>query len=66
VELLVLVLLSDFQGALILRWKTGSHFLRDDLLDGQQWTEHPHGDATLTRNFDSINYLSLGLNVNIF
>ena len=41
-------------------------FLRDDLLDGQQWTEHPHGDATLTRNFDSINYLSLGLNVNIF
>jgi len=41
-------------------------FLRDDLLDGQQWTEHPHGDATLTRNFDSINFLSLGLNVNIF
>ncbi len=41
-------------------------FLRDDLLDGQQWTEHPHGDATLTRNFDSINFLSLGLNVNLF
>jgi hypothetical protein len=41
-------------------------FMRDDLLDGQQWTEHPHGDATLTRNFDSINFLSLGLNVNIF
>ncbi len=41
-------------------------FLRDDLLDGQQWTEHPHGDATLTRNFDSINFLSLGLNINLF
>ena len=41
-------------------------FLRDDLLDGQQWTEHPHGDAALTRNFDSINFLSLGINVNIF
>jgi hypothetical protein len=40
--------------------------LRDDLLDGQQWTEHPHGDATFTRNFDSINFLSLGLNINIF
>jgi hypothetical protein len=41
-------------------------FLRDDLLDGQQWTEHPHGDAGLTRNFDSINFLSLGLNINLF
>jgi len=41
-------------------------FLRDDLLDGQQWTEHPSGDATLTRNFDSINFLSLGLNINLF
>lgn len=41
-------------------------FLKDDLVDGQQWSEHPHGDAAPTRNFDSINFLSLGLNINIF
>ena len=41
-------------------------FMRDDLLDGQRWNEAPHGDASLTRNFDSINFLSLGLNVNLF
>jgi hypothetical protein len=41
-------------------------FVKDDLIDGQQWTEHPFGDATFTRNFDSINFLSLGLNINIF
>jgi hypothetical protein len=41
-------------------------FMRDDLLDGQRWNEQPAGDASLTRNFDAINWLSLGLNVNIF
>lgn len=41
-------------------------FVKDDLLDGQRWSEQPHGDASMTRNFDSFNFLSLGLNVNIF
>ena len=41
-------------------------FMRDDLLDGQRWTEQPLGDAALTRNFDAINWLSLGLNFNLF
>jgi len=40
-------------------------FVKDDLLDGQQWQEHPTGDAALTSNWDSYNYLSLGLNFNI-
>lgn len=41
-------------------------FMRDDLLDGQRWNESPSGDATLTRAYDAINFLSLGLNINIF
>lgn len=41
-------------------------FMRDDLLDGQRWNEAPAGDATLTRAYDAINFLSLGLNINIF
>ncbi|MFZ4769738.1 MAG: OmpA family protein [Ferruginibacter sp.] len=40
-------------------------FIKDDLLDGQQWQEHPTGDAVLTGNWDSYNYLSLGLNFNL-
>jgi outer membrane protein OmpA-like peptidoglycan-associated protein len=40
-------------------------FVKDDLLDGQRWQEHAFGDAVLTRDFDSYNFLSLGLNVNI-
>lgn len=40
-------------------------FIKDDLLDGQQWQEHPVGDASLTSNWDSYNYLSLGLNFNL-
>ncbi|MFT3908609.1 MAG: OmpA family protein [Ferruginibacter sp.] len=40
-------------------------FIKDDLLDGQQWQEHPVGNATLTPNWDSYNYLSLGLNFNL-
>jgi outer membrane protein OmpA-like peptidoglycan-associated protein len=40
-------------------------FTKDDLLDGQRWQEHAWGDAVLTRDFDSYNYLSLGLNLNL-
>ncbi|MES1220379.1 MAG: hypothetical protein ABUT20_33065, partial [Bacteroidota bacterium] len=40
-------------------------FIKDDLLDGQQWQDHPRGDATLTGDFDSYNYASIGLNINI-
>ncbi len=36
-------------------------FTMDDLVDGQRWQER---DA-MTRDFDNINYLSLGLNVNL-
>ncbi len=39
--------------------------VKTDLLDGQRWQEHAWGDAVLTRDFDSYNYLSLGLNVNL-
>ncbi|MBC7887557.1 MAG: hypothetical protein H7Z13_06685 [Ferruginibacter sp.] len=40
-------------------------FVKTDLMDGSQWQEHPSGDAVQTRDFDSWNYLSLGLNVNL-
>jgi outer membrane protein OmpA-like peptidoglycan-associated protein len=40
-------------------------FIKDDLLDGQRWQEHAFGDAVQTRDFDSYNFLSLGLNVNL-
>jgi len=40
-------------------------FIKDDLLDGQRWQEHPFGDASLTRDFDSYNMFSLGLNINL-
>ncbi|MDB5203390.1 MAG: OmpA family protein [Ferruginibacter sp.] len=40
-------------------------FVKDDLLDGQQWQEHPTGDAALSASNDSYNYLSLGLNFNL-
>ncbi|MEO5942067.1 MAG: OmpA family protein [Ferruginibacter sp.] len=36
-------------------------FIKTDLLDGQEWEE----TNTLTRDFDSYNYASLGINVNI-
>ena len=39
--------------------------IKDDLLDGQRWQEHPIGDAALTRDYDSYNYLTLGLNINL-
>jgi outer membrane protein OmpA-like peptidoglycan-associated protein len=37
----------------------------DDLLDGQQWAEQVPGNPVLTQNFDTYNFLSLGLNINI-
>jgi hypothetical protein len=40
-------------------------FIKDDLLDGQRWQEHAWGDAVLTRDFDSYNFVSLGLNINL-
>ncbi|MBN8781677.1 MAG: hypothetical protein ABS85_06290 [Sphingobacteriales bacterium SCN 48-20] len=40
-------------------------FIKDDLLDGQQWQENPTGDAALTRDFDSYNYATIGLNINL-
>jgi len=40
-------------------------FVNDDLLDGQRWQENPRGDAATTGDFDSYNYLSLGLNFNL-
>ena len=40
-------------------------FVKDDLLDGQRWQEHAWGDASLTRDYDSYNYASIGLNVNL-
>jgi hypothetical protein len=41
-------------------------FVKSDLLDGQRWQEHPDGlDAALTPDYDSYNYLSLGINFNL-
>jgi outer membrane protein OmpA-like peptidoglycan-associated protein len=39
--------------------------VKDDLLDGQQWQEHPTGDAALTSDYDSYNYATVGLNINL-
>jgi outer membrane protein OmpA-like peptidoglycan-associated protein len=39
--------------------------VKDDLLDGQQWQEHPARDPALTPDYDSYNYASIGLNFNI-
>ena len=38
---------------------------KDDLLDGQEWQEHPALDPAQTRDFDSYNYFSVGLNFNV-
>jgi hypothetical protein len=40
-------------------------FVKTDLMDGQRWQEHAKGDAVLTSDFDSWNYLSLGINFNL-
>lgn len=38
----------------------------DDLLDGQRWAEQPApGTAVLTQNFDTYNFASVGLNINL-
>lgn len=38
---------------------------KDDLLDGQRWQESAAGDAVLTRDYDTYNMLSLGINMNL-
>ncbi|OLY93629.1 Outer membrane protein OmpA [Cnuella takakiae] len=38
---------------------------KSDLLDGQRWAEQVQGNPVLTRDHDTYNYLSLGLNVNL-
>ena len=38
---------------------------RSDLIDGQRWAEQVTGQPVLTSDYDSYNYLSLGLNINI-
>jgi hypothetical protein len=43
-------------------------FSGDDLLDGQRWQEYPQpgfGGSAMTRDNDTYNYLSLGLNIHI-
>ena len=40
-------------------------FVKTDLLDGQRWQEQARGGPVMTRDFDSYNYLSLGLNFNL-
>lgn len=40
-------------------------FVKTDLLDGQRWQEQTWGDASLTSDFDSYNYASIGINVNL-
>ena len=40
-------------------------FIKDDLLDGQRWQEQAWGDPVLTRDFDSYNFASIGLNINL-
>jgi len=40
-------------------------FVKSDLLDGSQWQEFALGDAVQTRDFDSYNFLSLGVNFNL-
>ena len=39
--------------------------VKDDLLDGQQWQEHAPGSPVQTRDYDSYNYASIGLNFNL-
>lgn len=39
---------------------------RDDLMDGSRWAAQPLGDAAMTRSYDALNFVSIGLNVNIF
>jgi outer membrane protein OmpA-like peptidoglycan-associated protein len=52
---------NRFNLALEDRWT----FIKDDLLDGQRWQEAAWGDASQTRDFDSYNYFTVGLNINL-
>jgi outer membrane protein OmpA-like peptidoglycan-associated protein len=47
--------------ALETRWT----FIKDDLLDGQRWQERALGNASQTGDFDSYQFTSLGLNINL-
>ena len=38
---------------------------KSDLLDGQRWQENPFASPALTPDYDTYNYLSLGLNFNL-
>lgn len=38
---------------------------RSDLLDGQRWAEQVNGNPVLTPEYDSYNYLTVGLNINV-
>lgn len=38
---------------------------KDDLLDGQRWQDADLGTPSLTRDFDSYNFASIGINVNL-
>ena len=40
-------------------------FIKSVFLDGQQWQEQGVGDPVQTRDFDSYNFLSLGINFNL-
>lgn len=43
-------------------------YTNDDLIDGQRWQEWPtpgYGGSAMTRDFDTYNYLSLGLNLHL-
>ena len=40
-------------------------FIKSDLLDGQRWQVQPVGDVAFTSDYDTYNFLSLGLNFNI-
>ena len=39
--------------------------VKTDLLDGQRWQEHALGSPVLTPDYDSYNYFTIGLNINI-
>jgi OmpA-OmpF porin, OOP family len=39
--------------------------VKTDLLDGQRWQEHGVGDPVLTPDYDSYNFASIGLNINL-
>ncbi len=43
-------------------------YTNDDLVDGQRWQEWPNpgnGGSAMTRDFDTYNYLSIGLNLHL-